>query len=112
MKTSTYICNQCNDSFNNGWVTIKSQNKLYTYCCYSCYKINPIIVPSEAVFKSKMEHNETINNDTIIIHTNKTYLNTVNDSDDNENIDYGYYSDNELEMDEYSDSSEESLDDY
>ena len=55
MQNNTYICSDCSDSFKNGWATILKDNQLYTYCCYSCYQSNPIIVPTESKFKSSNE---------------------------------------------------------
>ena len=55
MQNNAYICSDCSDSFKNGWATILKDNQLYTYCCYSCYQSNPIIVPTESKFKSSDE---------------------------------------------------------
>ena len=55
MLNKAFICADCSDSFKKGWATILKDNQLYTYCCYSCYQSNPIIVPSESKFKSSNE---------------------------------------------------------
>ena len=55
MLNKAFICADCSDSFKEGWVTILKDNQLYTYCCYSCYQSNPIIVPTESKFKSSNE---------------------------------------------------------
>ena len=55
MLNKAFICADCSDSFKEGWATILKDNQLYTYCCYSCYQSNPIIVPTESKFKSSNE---------------------------------------------------------
>ena len=55
MLNKDFICADCSDSFKEGWATILKDNQLYTYCCYSCYQSNPIIVPTESKFKSSNE---------------------------------------------------------
>ena len=55
MLNKAFICADCSDSFKEGWATILKDNQLYTYCCYSCYQSNPIIVPTESKFKSTDE---------------------------------------------------------
>ena len=55
MLNKYFICADCSDSFKEGWATILKDNQLYTYCCYSCYQSNPIIVPTESKFKSSNE---------------------------------------------------------
>ena len=55
MLNKSFICADCSDSFKEGWATILKDNQLYTYCCYSCYQLNPIIVPTESKFKSSNE---------------------------------------------------------
>jgi len=52
MIQNTYICLDCNHTFNKGWVTISHEGELHTFCCYPCYQNNPILVPTKAKFKS------------------------------------------------------------
>jgi len=52
MIQNTYICLDCNHTFNKGWVTIAQDDELHTFCCYPCYQNNPILVPTKAKYKS------------------------------------------------------------
>jgi len=47
---NTYICSDCSDSFNKGWVTIKKDDETHTFCCFDSYQSNPILVPTKSVF--------------------------------------------------------------
>ena len=52
MIQNTYVCLDCNDSFNKGWATICHNGELHTFCCYPSYQNNPVLVPTKATFKS------------------------------------------------------------
>ena len=45
MIQNTYVCLDCNDSFNKGWATICHNGELHTFCCYLTYQNNPVLVP-------------------------------------------------------------------
>ena len=57
MKNITYCCSKCPETYK-AWVSVKSNDKIYTYCCYEAYQAYPSILPTKAVFKST--GNETI----------------------------------------------------
>ena len=52
MIQNTYVCLDCNDSFNKGWATICHNGELHTFCCYPTYQNNPVFVPTKSRFKS------------------------------------------------------------
>jgi len=52
MIQNTYVCLDCNDSFKEGWATISHNGELHTFCCYPSYQNNPVLVPTQAKFKS------------------------------------------------------------
>ena len=52
---NTYICSDCSDSFNKGWVTIKKDDETHTFCCFDSYQSNPILVPTKSVFTATDE---------------------------------------------------------
>ena len=93
MLNKTFICADCSDSFKEGWATILKDNQLYTYCCYSCYQSNPIIVPTKSKFKSSDE---------------KVVLPTIIDTDDS----FEFLSEteiNQLTNDEYKSYKEDGV---
>ena len=52
MIQNTYVCLDCNDTFNKGWTTLSHGGELHTFCCYPTYKNNPILLPTKSIFKS------------------------------------------------------------
>ena len=50
--TISYICKECTTNFHKGWATVKHNEESYTFCCYSCYQANPLILPTTSVFKA------------------------------------------------------------
>ena len=66
MNKSCYTC----DKDTKGWATVSnySSKGSTTYCSYDCYKENPMIVPSEAYYKSTSANNDdTDDNEHVII---------------------------------------------
>lgn len=109
MKTSNYVCNICEKNTKKSWVSIMHNNEIHNYCCYDCYKTDPVLVPSESKFKSTGEEKVVIPNVSIKNNIEKFNLLNLEEVNNLSLNDYQLY--NEVLNDIYIDSCEQHIED-
>lgn len=106
-----HICNDCKNITNNGWATVLSNNEKHAFCCYTCYQLNPMILPIESTLKQTGYEKVVLPyNDNIIDDTNLENLEFGRPEDFKEYLEQLYIQ--ELEEDYYASSSDISSDEY